>query len=185
MGAGLEPHCSSIKNESFINIRISASAFIGVWTQLKISAGILAQVRWDRIGLFWALTPILVCVSGRRWLGQMDLGLNLDPWHKNVIKFCLEFHGNLVMLQNQLFPEVSFSMSLTIFLKFDAIFFFQDSSKVREHWAWNPMDLAEMWAPFSSWSLLPSHFVSLIFSFFTRKIGMTIDSSSQMVAVRI
>lgn len=51
----------------------------------------------------------------------MDLRLNLDLWHKIVIKFCLEFHGNLIMLQNQLFPEV-FSIRLTIFLKLDAMF---------------------------------------------------------------
>ena len=38
-----------------------------------------------------------------QWKGGQE-GLNLDPWHKNPIKFCLEFHGNLVMLQNQLFP---------------------------------------------------------------------------------
>lgn len=97
-------HSNSSKYESLINIQISASPFTGIWTQLKISTGILAQVPWDRIWLFWALTPILICIPGRRRLGQMDLGLNLDPWHKNPIKFCLEFHGNLVMLQNQLFP---------------------------------------------------------------------------------
>ena len=80
--AGLESHGSnSSKNESLINIRISASPFIGAWTQLKISTGILAQAPWDRIWLFWALTPILICIPGRRCLGQMDLGLDLDPWH--------------------------------------------------------------------------------------------------------
>lgn len=103
--SGLESHRSNgSKSESLINIRISASPFTGVWTQLKISTRILAQVPWDRIWLFWALTPILIRIPGRRRLGQMDVGFNLDPWHKNVIKLCLEFHGNLVMLQNQLFP---------------------------------------------------------------------------------
>lgn len=106
---GLESHGSNCsKNESLINIRISESPFTGAWTQLKISTGILARVPWDRIWLFWALTPILICIPGRRWLGQMDLGLDLDPWHThthtNVIKFCLQFHGKLVMLQSQLCP---------------------------------------------------------------------------------
>lgn len=60
--------------------------------------------------------------SWKEMVGLDGPGAQFRPLAQNVIKLCLEFHGNLVMFQNQLFPEVSFSQRLTISLKFDAIF---------------------------------------------------------------
>lgn len=151
----------SSENESLINIQISAFPFTGVWTQLKISTGILAQVPSDKIWLFWALTPILIYIPRRRELGQMDLGLNLDPWHKRVIKFCLEFFSyvtqsavsiGLFLLQVYYFPQIQ-------------CHFFKEGGD----WTWH-----KFWLHLLVGCSWPSHVCSLSITFLSCETGITI-----------